>query len=120
MAGPSLEELSPRTLREDKLDLQLDPSVITPRAFSSVLVNVSYERTLPEGVCLPLIFEAQGPSAGSYVKRIFTRHVPSSVVFTPAEGGPHLVTVREAAHNYWWGKLNLTVEGEQLDPPRPL
>ncbi len=120
MAGPSMEELSPRTLREDRIDLELDASVTTVAAFSSVLVNVSYSRTLPQGVLLPLIFEVQGPSAESYQKRVFYRHAPSSLVFTPVEGGPHLVALREAAHNRWWGRLHLDVEGERLDEPRPL
>jgi len=115
-----MEELTPRTMREDRIDLSLDASVTVQRAFSSLLVNVSYARCAPEGVILPLILEVQGPSAESYQRREFYRHAPQSLVFTPVEGGPHLVTLREAAHNRWWGRLRLTIEGERLNEPRPL
>jgi hypothetical protein len=110
----SLDEIAPSYIGEDRLDLSLDPSIVTPSAFVPLLVNVSYGRCVPQGVMLPLIFEAQGPSPESYVRRVFMRAAPSSVIFTPREGGPHLVTLREAAHNRWWGRLRLSIEGETL------
>jgi hypothetical protein len=120
MGSPALDELSPPYLREERIDLTLDESIVTPAAFSSVLVNVDYARTLPEGVMLPLIMEVQGPSAQSYIRREFMRQAPDTLIFTPSEGGPHLVVLREVAHNRWWGRLHLSVEGERLDEPRPL
>lgn len=118
--APSIEELAPRYVREDRIDLELDPSVTNVRAFGSILVNVSYARCLPQGVALPLIFEVQGPSPSSHQTRVFYRSAPAGLVFTPSEGGPHLVVLREAAHNRWWGRLHLSVEGERLDQQRPL
>lgn len=112
---PALDEIAPGYIGEDRIDLSLDPSIATASAFVPVLVNVDYARCRPESVMLPLIFEAQGPSPESYVRRVFSRLPPSSLVFTPREGGPHLVTLREVAHNRWWGRLRLTVEGESLD-----
>ncbi len=111
----ALDEIAPAYIGEDRIDLSLDPSIVTPSAFVPVLVNVSYARCAPEGVLLPLVFEAQGPSPESFVRRVFRRAAPNSVLFTPREGGPHLVTVREVAHNRWWGRLRLSVEGETLD-----
>jgi hypothetical protein len=111
---PSIDDLAPRTIREKKLDLQLDPSS-EARAFSPVLVLVSYDRTLPAGVMLPLVFEVQGPSASSYQRREYTKHAPGTIIFRPREGGRHLITLREAAHNRWWGSLAVNVVGETTD-----
>jgi hypothetical protein len=49
------DEVSPRYMREDRIDLELDASNPEPAAFQSLLINVSYSRTLPQGVMLPLI-----------------------------------------------------------------
>lgn len=111
---PSIDELAPRTCREKKLDLQLDPNADAAKAFTPLLVLVSYARALPEGVMLPLIFEVQGPSASSYQRRDFTRFAPSTIIFRPREGGRHLLILREAAHYRWWGSLAVNVAGEPL------
>lgn len=117
---PTIDEISPRTVREKKLDLQLDPSSSNPTAFTPVIVLVSYARTLPQGVMLPLIFEVQGPSATSYQRRDFLRWAPSTIIWRPREGGRHLVILREAAHYRWWSSLAVNVAGETLksDPNR--
>lgn len=115
-----MDELSPRYIREKRLDISLDQSLVKAKAFSALVLNVSYARTLPEGIMLPLIFEVQGPSPQSYQRREYLRTAPSSIIWTPREGGPHLVTLREAAHNRWWGSLSLDVEGELIEPPRPV
>lgn len=117
MSEVLLEEISPRYVREKRLDLSLDTSIPVARAGSPLLVNVSYARTLPEGVMLPLVLEVQGPSAQSYQRREFTRTVPSAIVFTAREGGPHLVVLREVAHNRWWGALKLDLQGELIEAP---
>lgn len=118
MAG-FLDELSPSYLGERRIDLTVDPSVTLLGANRSILVNVDYSRTLPEDVLLPLILIVQGPSAASYRRREIRRAKIDSFAFRPIEGGPHLVLLREAAHNRWYGRLRLTVEGEQLNPPSP-
>lgn len=120
MAEPILDEISPSYVREKRLDLTLDPSVVKVRAFQPTLVNVSYERAKPEGIMLPLVLEVQGSSPQSYQRREFTRTAPTSFIFTPGEGGPHTVVLREVAHNKWFGVLKLAVEGELLEAPRPV
>jgi hypothetical protein len=120
MGDALLDELSPRYMREDRIDVTLDASVTSPSAFDSILVNASYARCLPEGVVLPLILEVFGPSAQSYQRHEFARVAPSSFVFRPVEGGRHRVILREAAHNRWWGALSVDVAGELLEAPTPL
>jgi len=116
----SIDDLAPSYIREKRIDLTLDPSNPVVRAGRPVLIGVSYARALPAGIMLPLVLEIQGPSPGGYQRREFTRTVPAGVIFTPREGGPHLVTLREAAHNRWWGSLTLDIEGELIDPPSPV
>jgi hypothetical protein len=119
MSETIAEELSPGYIREKRIDLTLDPSNTQPSAFQPVLINVSYARTAPQGTMFPLILEVQGPSAESYQKRVFLRVAPGSLIFTPREGGPHKVILREVAHNRWWGSLALDVAGETLHPLQP-
>jgi len=119
MAEPTIDELSPAYVREKRFDLGLELGA-RPRANRSLLVTVSYDRAAPEGVMLPLVLEVQGSSAGSYLRREFTRALPSAIIFTPLEGGPFLVTLREVGHNKWFGTLNLSVEGELLEAPKPV
>ncbi len=116
----TIDEIAPSYVREKRLDLTLDESISKVRALRPALVNVSYARALPEGGMLPLVLEVQGPSPGSFQRREFTRTLPAAIIFTPREGGPHLVTLREVAHNRWWGSLTLDVEGELIDPPKPV
>lgn len=120
MATTQIDELSPDYMGAERIALTLDPSQTRVAALESVLVQVDYAKTLPEGVVLPLELVVQGPSAGSYQRRAFTRVAPRTLVFTPREGGPHLVLLREVAHNRWVGKLRLDVEGETLERRRPL
>jgi hypothetical protein len=119
MAETTLDELSPVYVRDKRLDLALEPGA-KAAAGRPLLVTVSYARALPAGVMLPLVLEVQGPSAASYLRREYTRAAPSAVIFTPQEGGQFTVTLREAAHNRWFGTLNLTVEGELIEPPKPV
>lgn len=115
----TIDEISPSYVREKRLDLTLEPGAVA-RAFQPLLISVSSDRALPEGIMLPVLLEIQGPSAGSYQRREFTRTMPATFIFTPREGGPHQVTLREVAHNLWWGSLTLDVEGELLEPPKPV
>jgi len=117
--GLGLDELAPTYLREQRITLTLDESIVAPAARRSILVNVDYSDADPEGVSPPLILEVQGPSAQSYVRRVF-HTPPDSIVFIPQEGGTHQVTLREAAHNYWYGALRISVAGELIEAPRPL
>lgn len=105
-----IDELSPLELRQRRISLAVDASVALVGAFRSVLLTVDYAGTMPAYVAPPLIFEAQGPSRASYVRRVF-HAPPSTILWTPAEGGAHQLTLREAAHNYWFGSLRLQVAG---------
>lgn len=111
---PTIDELAPREVRQKRIDLTLSPSDDAPHANRPITVLVGTTRTLPAGLALPLIFEVQGPAPSSYQKRVFAWHVPKQIVFTPREGGRHLVVLREAAHQKWWGSLAIVVAGERL------
>lgn len=113
----SLDEICPSYIGEDRLVLQLQV-IGAVRAFEQTAISVDYSATAPEGVVLPLELIIQGPSPQSYVRRVFTRSRPNTLIFTPREGGSHLVTLREFAHNKWWGRLVVSVEGQSLQEPR--
>jgi hypothetical protein len=115
----SLDEICPPYYGEDRLDLSLTTQGRV-RAFTQTSIAVSYARTLPEGVLLPLEMIVQGPSAQSYVRRVYSRSRPTTLFFTPKEGGSHLILLREFAHNRWWGRVAVTVDGPLLDAPRPI
>lgn len=114
MGNPWQDAISPRYLREDRVDLSLADPDSAPSALRSFVVNVDYARTLPQYVVMPLVFEVFGPSSASYRRRVFRRTPPSSIVITPQEGGEHRLILREAAHNKWWGKLAVTVAGDSI------
>jgi len=113
------DEVSPAYLREDRIQVTLDTSITEVEASVSCLLNVDYSACDPQGVVLPLIFEVRGPSDSSYQRREFKTRAPTSIVFTPREGGPHSVTLREAAHNRWFGSLHLDVVGDELEAGSP-
>lgn len=110
----SLDEICPPYIGEDRLVLQLQQLGVV-RAFEQVAISVDYSATEPEGVVLPLELLIQGPSPQSYVHRVFRRSKPTTLIFTPREGGSHLITLREFAHNKWWGRLVVRVEGQLLE-----
>lgn len=113
----SQDELCPPYFGEDRLDLSLVTQGAV-RAFARLVIAVSYARALPNGTVLPLEMIVQGPSQQSYVRRVFTRARPATLLFAPREGGSHLVLLREFAHNKWWGRLVIDVSGPSLDVPR--
>lgn len=111
-----LEEfLSPSYVRERRINLALAPNTV-PTANKSLVISVDYAKSLPDGVALPILLEVQGPTKASYQRREFVRTAPLSLVITPREQGAHLVTLREAAHNRWWGAIRFEVAGTNLLP----
>ena len=118
MSDTFIDELSPSYLREKRISLSLDPSNETPSAFHSIMIAVSYADTFPDGIQLPLIVEIQGPSPKSYEQRVISNVAPTAIIFRPSEGGAHHVTMREAAHNRWWGSILIDVVGELLEAPK--
>lgn len=114
----TVDDIAPSYLREERIDLTLAVGQPEPRAFFAILCDVGTLRTKPAGLVLPLILEVQGPSAASYERTEYHHAVPGQIVFVPREGGRHLVTLREAAHNRWFGSLRVDVAGELLEAPR--
>lgn len=107
----NIDELSPATIGEEKITLQLDPGT-NAKVFSVVQVNVDYSPAEPAGVAVPLDFIIQGPSVSSYRERVFRRSRPNTLSFVPIEAGEHLVLLREQAHNRWIGRLIVTIAGD--------
>jgi len=109
---PTIDELAPRSVREKRLTLTLDPEAPPPRAFRPIVVLADYKRAQPEGVAVPMLFEVQAPGAENYRRRTFTRKAPGFVIFVPRESGRHLVILREVAHNRWFGSLVIEVSAK--------
>ena len=106
-----IDELSPAMIGEERISITLDPST-TPKVFGIVQCAVNYAPAAPNGIALPLDFIIQGPTAVSYRERVFRRSRPSTLSFVPVESGPHLVLLREQAHNRWIGRLIVEVAGD--------
>lgn len=111
---PLLDDISPSYYGADRLRLTLtDPNQLL-QSFRPVLVSIDYSKTLPEGTMLPLEFTVTGPHNALLVRTVFRRFRPSSLAFTPREGGTHLVRLAEQFHNQWFGKLVLEITGDRL------
>lgn len=115
----SQDEICPRYYAEDRLTLSLTTQAQL-RAFTLIALAVDYSAAMPEGIALPLVMTVQGPSPQSYIRREYRRARPDVLLFTPKEGGQHLVTLSEFAHNKWWGRIVLNIEGPLLEMPRPV
>jgi hypothetical protein len=84
-----------------------------PRAFQPFEVSVALAlEAVASGVRLPLEMTITAPTPGNFVRHIYRYLVPTRITFTPREGGPHLVRLREVGHNRWWGALAINVAGE--------
>jgi hypothetical protein len=112
MSLANLDDISPKYIGEAKFTLT--PGTERPTAGVPVVVDIDYG-TDARGVELPLECIVQGSADESYVRQTFELFVPPSVVFTPIEGGRHVVMVRELGHNRWWGRLEVDVAGELLE-----
>ncbi len=111
-----VDEISPREIGEDRIDLELSTDTLSPIVFAPVIVLVGYDRCAPEGVVLPLEFTVTGPSGTATFQRRYYRRVrPVEVTFRPTEGGSHLIRIAEMFHNRWWGALVIDVAGDALD-----
>jgi hypothetical protein len=110
----SHDEICPPYIGEQRFTLSL-VSTAAIQAFSRQQLTIDYSGAEPDGVVLPLEMIVQGPSRSSYQRRVYSRAKPTSLFITPREGGPHLVLLREFAHNKWWGRVTLNVEGPSLE-----
>ncbi len=114
---PNIDELAPADVGEDMIVLA-NESTATPKAFTPVTITIDYSACDPAGVMLPLELTITAPSRSGFLRRQFARTAPSSIIFTPREGGDHLVRITEVGHQRWWGKLVVTVSGDRADPRR--
>jgi hypothetical protein len=109
-----IDEICPPYVKARRLTLELTAAKTNPTAHKSLLVNVTYDQTSPQGVMVPLVMVVQGPSQRSYQERVFRGRPPTQLVVTPREGGKHLVSLRELYHNRWWGAVEFEVVGDLL------
>lgn len=81
------------------------------RAFEPVTLAVSLQRPYVDaGLVPPLELIIVTPN-GRHSRRVLDA-VPLAVVFTPEQGGPHDVTLREVAHNQWVGSVTVDILGD--------
>lgn len=105
------EEIFGDTFRAEALDLVPLDAVAVPRAFDAVALEVSLRSAyLQDGLVPPLELIVAAPN-GRHVVRELTA-VPLAVLFTPDAGGTWRATLREVAHNRWWGTTDVLVTGE--------
>lgn len=116
MATTFLEELAPAGLRAPKIALALVDPRDVPRAFTPVLITVSYAGLAGDGgAVLPLELLVKGPSLASLRQHVFRRVLPSQITIQPREGGSFLVLLREVGHNQHYGQLVVEVEGDPIE-----
>lgn len=109
------ERIAPDEIGEGRIAVRLADVDAVLSAHVPIVLAIDYSGCLPSGVVLPLVFSvSSGRSVSSFQKRIFSRAAPSSIVWTPVEGGPHLLRFAEAFHNRWQGILRLDIAGERL------
>lgn len=109
-----LDEISPRYMGEDRIRLTLAETNQLLQVFTPIRIAVDLSRCLPQGVVLPLEFTVSPPSGATGSRTVYRRFAPSTLVFTPREGGSHLVRLAELDHNRWWGALVLDITGDRL------
>lgn len=118
-----IDIISPDYLDEKRIKVSVDPDCEPLMAFKRIIVNFNYDATYPEGVILPLILTVQPGSGGGvangYRRKVFRRVVPSSYTFVVPGAGKYLVLLKEEAHNYWQGRLIITVGGDPVSTRNP-
>jgi hypothetical protein len=113
-----IDEISPPYIGEDKITLALADPAAAVLAFVPFQITVDYSASLEEepkvGLVLPLELIFQSPT-GSYVRTLFERSKPSSLLLVPRRRGDHLILLREMFHNRWQGRLIVSVQGDDLN-----
>jgi len=110
-----LEDVCPSYVGARLIDLQLVKALETPLARLPVLIRIAtLEEASTIGLMLPLELRVTAPSPSGFIRHVFTRIVPTQFAITPREGGNHLVSLRELAHNRWCGSLVIAVRGDAL------
>ena len=114
----TIDLLSPDNVGEEKIRILLRNET-TLRAFQSITVDFNYDDVEINGLIPPLEFIVQptfglGGESSGYLYKQFTRDAPSEFTFDVPSAGIYLVVLREAWHNRYWGRLEITVEGDPL------
>lgn len=96
---------------------------VFPRRPCRVLVSTiegGVDRCAPYGLQLPIEVLITGPRGESdFVRIVDRRSIRSSLTWTPRGPGRHTIVVREAAHNHWFGSLDVDVQGEREQDREP-
>ncbi len=120
-----IDEISPLFIKTKRLVLKLNDPLTPVRAFNTVVIDVDYSAADEiGGIQMPIELMVGGPSDTSFVREVFgdepggisQRDPPTSVAFTPKEGGSFLVMIREVGHNKLFGTLRVDVQGTINDP----
>lgn len=107
-----IDELSPLSVGSERIALSPTDPLTPPRAFTPYSISVDLALCDPQGVVLPLEMIVTSPSRSK--RTLFRRLVPVELTIHPDEGGQWIVVLREVAHNRWWGRLALDVDGDRL------
>lgn len=116
----NLDVLAPDYVKTSVISVTLADPLATPRAFQAIDLLVELTgAALTSGIMLPVDLLIMAPSCVSrrapLVRHTYKRVLPGRIAFVPKEGGPHLVLLREQAHNLFWGSLVVDVQGERLE-----
>lgn len=107
----TLDNVSPSGLGQKVIALTVLEGE-APTVAHAVDVAVDYSAAAPAGVSLPVELVVQGPTEAGYYRHIYRRVLPAQLTFFPVVGGPHLVRLRELAHNRYFGSLQVDVAGD--------
>lgn len=117
-----LDEVSPITVQSERISItKIEPLVVL--AHDDVALVVDYSRCFENysdaenefpggGVMLPLELRVTGPSGTR--TRTFSLFAPTELFFRPDEGGTWVITLRETAHNLFWGTITVEVAGDVI------
>ena len=73
----------------------------------TVALSASYQGN---GLAPPFELIVAAPSGRHEVTEL--SELPIAILLRAQEGGTHRVTLREVAHNRWWGSTTITVDGD--------
>lgn len=105
-----IDELVPEYMGMQNIKLSLARPFDPRRVFHAIDLKVEMlAEAKTVGLVVPLELTITAPSKQNFNRHIYQRVVPVQVSFIPQEGGPHLVRLRETAHNSWWGALVIEV-----------
>lgn len=123
------EEINPAYGEEARIVLTLDDinAPVFPRRPCRVNVDTSRciapgpnGTSIPVGLMLPIEIIITGPRGEpDFVRIVDRRTVRTSLTWTPRGPGRHTIVLREAAHNRWFGSLNVDVVGDRTQDPEP-